>query len=171
MAKTSPAADKSARMVDLPLTRHQRHFMDSPPHGCAVGRFAGSTWVTRYGIEYTVSSQGFWQEIWARLQQATDAAGSNLTGRYIDSTIVRALISRQREGTESGTTIAQCRQMQQQERWDAQKAASAPKFTSERHGQTDTVCLDGLTQRSQKSSHHSMPLVKRTGQGKTSASR
>jgi len=88
------AADKARTgrpAADHPCD-HQRHFMDSP-HGCAVGRFAGSVWVTRYGIEpfYRWRSQGIWQEILNRLQQTADAADQiDWEVHFVDSTIVRA---------------------------------------------------------------------------------
>jgi len=58
-------------LVDLPLTTLAIINGILWIHGCAVGRFAGSVWVTRYGIEpfYRWRSQGIWQEILNRLHR------------------------------------------------------------------------------------------------------
>jgi len=108
--KTSPLLPTKV-LVDLPLTTLAiiNGFMDSP-HG-RRGRFAGSVWVTRYGIEpFPLALPRHLARDPESLAADRWCCGSNrLGGTFVDSTIVRA--HQQAAGAKNWnwTTIAQCR--------------------------------------------------------------
>jgi len=168
----TPAADKSV-LVDLLTTLAIINGILWIHRTGALGRFAGSVWVTRYGIEpfYRWRSQGIWQEILNRLQQTAGCGSNRLGGTFLSIAPSSALINRQQQKRElnPGQQSLSVEQMQQQEALGRKKGFSATNsHPSRRHGQTDAVCLDGgTTQRSQRIRHLNTALkVKRTGQGR-----
>jgi len=140
-------------LVDLPLTIRSSTAFYGFTARCAVGRFAGSVWVTRYGIE---------QLEWQRNRRWMKSTG----GTFVDSTIVRAH-QRAAAGTKGcpgqQSLSSRC---SSKRHWDAQKAASAPKFIQPK-AWANAVCLDGgTTQRSQRFATLNTLKVKRTGRGR-----